>query len=118
MFYVLLFMLIFVIVYFGFYFFYDDALRKEKVNNIKILLVLINKFNLNKKEMDNRLVLKWVAIINSFIIAICTVIVDMLGIDKWYSFFVVAIIIVVLILVCYYIFGKVLHKKWGNKDGV
>jgi len=114
MFYILLFMVIFVIVFFCFYFFYDDALRKEKINNIKILQVLVKKFDLNEKEMDNKYVLRGVAIINSFIISLNTIIIDVIGIDKWYAFLIVMVLIIVLILLCYYIFGKLLNKKWGK----
>ncbi len=118
MFELLLFLVVFGIVLFILLLLYDNALKKDKISNIKSVVVLIDKFKLDKKKVDNKKLLNGVAIINSFIISETVVLVDMLGIYNIIWFVVAFINIVIMILICYTIYGKMLIKKWGKKDGV
>ena len=114
MFYFLLFLVIFVVIYLIFYYIFDDALKKEKDGTIKELSILQEKFDLDPSLVNKRSLLKGVSIINGFIIAITTIVVDIIGYDNIISYVVALVMIVALIFGCYFIYGKLLHKKWGK----
>ncbi len=119
MFHFLLFIVVFIIVYFAFRLFFEDALKREKKSDIKEVGVLKKLFNLDEKKIIYKELLKGVSIINAFIIGVTVVVVDIIGIEKVYWLFVALIVIVLLIIVCYYIYGKLLQKKWGeDKNGI
>ena len=118
MFELLLFTISFIILDVIFNLFYDDSLKKENVKKIKIIRVMTEKFSLDKNKIDNRSLLRGVSFINAFIISITLVIVDIIGIEKVYWFIIAFLVIVPLILLCYYIYGKILHKKWGKENGI
>ena len=114
MFELLLFTTSFIILNVIFNLFYDDALKKEKLSKIKTIPIMINKFNLDKKKVDNKSLLRGVSFINAFIISVTLVIVDFVGVEKIYWFLIAFVVIILLILICYYIYGKILQKKWGK----
>ncbi len=115
MFYLLLFVVIFLVIFFVFSLVFDDALRKDK-KVIKEIEVAKKLFKLDEKKIEVKKLLRGVSIINSFIISITVVIVDIIGIDKFYWLPIAFVIILALIFSCYYIYGKILHKKWGKDE--
>ena len=114
MFYFLLFLVIFTIIYLVFYYIFDDALKKEKEGTIKELIILQEKFDLDPSLIDKRGLLKGVSAINGFIIAITSIVVDIIGYENILSYIVALVMIIALIFACYFIYGKLLHKKWGK----
>lgn len=114
MFGVLIFMIAFVICYFIYYFIFDDMLKKEKYTKIKELVILTKNFNLDKKKLNYRKCLNGVAIINSFIISITMGVVVSLPLANIYKLLIAGVMIIVLIIGCYFAYGKYLNKKWGK----
>ena len=114
MFHLIIFIIIFIVSYFIFNTLYDDGLKKEKLSNIKILSVLIDKFSLDENQIVRKEILNTVSIINAFIIALVSTVVDILGIEKIYSYIIALVLIITLIFGIYYIYGKILNKKWGK----
>ena len=116
MFELLLFIVCFVIIYVLLSLLYEETLKKDSVKKISIIRVLTDYFKLDKKKVNNRELLKGVTLINSFIISLTVVAVDMIGITNILWFFVAIILIILLILLCYFIYGMILKKKWGIQD--
>ena len=116
MFSTIFFCVIFVLFYFIYYFIFDDMLKKKKYTKIRELVLLTNKFNLDKKKIDKRKCLNGVAIINGFIIALTATLVDFLKINISFTLLVAFVILMILIYVCYMSYGKYLQKKWGIKN--
>ncbi len=114
MFELLLFTTSFIVLNIVFNLFYDDSLKKEKLSKIKTIPIMIDKFSLDKNKVDNRALLRGVSFINAFIVSTTLVVVDFIGIEKIYWFIIAFIVIILLILICYYIYGKILQKKWGK----
>ncbi|MBQ8659284.1 MAG: hypothetical protein IJ475_00390 [Bacilli bacterium] len=111
----IMFALVFVIVYFVYYFIFDDMLKKEKYTKISELGLLVRKFNLDKKKMDYKKCLNGVAVINAFIISFTFTLIDFIEIDIIFTLLFAFVVLTVLILVCYFSYGKYLNKKWGKK---
>ena len=82
MFSLLFFVIVYLVVYFIYYMIFDDMLKKEKYTKISELVLLTNKFKLDKKKMDYRKCLKGIAMINAFIIGVTVVVVDLIGIKN------------------------------------
>ena len=118
LFYLVFFIVLFIAFYFLYYFIFDDMLRKEKYTKINELMFLTNYFKLDKKKMNYRQCLNGVAILNSFIISITIVIVNMIKINIMFVLFVAFFIMLILIYGGYMLYGKHCQKKWGKKDGV
>lgn len=114
----LLFIIIFVIVYLVFYFIYDDKLKKEKYTKISELVIFTKRFNLDKKKMNYKSFLNGIAIINAFIIAFTASIIDFIPLRIEFKLIIAFVVIMVLMLVMYFAYGRYLNKKWGKKDGV
>ncbi len=115
MFYVMTFIIAFIIIYFVYYFIFDDLLKKEKYTKISELVLLTKKFNLDKKKMDYRSALNGVSIINAFIMSFTMAFVLWIPIPDLFKLLVAFIIIIILIVSIYMIYGKMLSKKWGKK---
>ena len=73
-----------------------------------------HKIKLDKKKMDYRKCLTGVAMINSFIIALTVVVVDLIGLKNMIWFPIAIVMIFGLILLGYYLYGKYCEKKWGK----
>ena len=67
------------------------------------------------KKVDNKKLLKEVSIINAFIVAVTFIAVDLIGVAKPYWLAAALGIIIALIFICYAIYGKILHLKWGKE---
>ncbi len=113
MFYILFFSIVFFVVYIAFSLVYEDALRKDK-KTIKEIAVAKKIFDLDEKKIDNKRFLKEIAFINSFIIAITVIVVDLIGLNSFLWLPIAFGLILILIFSCYFIYGKILHRKWGN----
>lgn len=114
MFDIMFFTILFIVVYFAYYFIFDDMLKKERYTKISELVILTKKFNLDKKKMNYRKLLNGIAIINAFIIAFSTTLVELLPIDIMFKLAVAFVIILILIFSLYFAYGKYLNKKWGK----
>ena len=108
------FVIVYAIVFLAYYFIFDDMLKKEKYTKISELVLLTNKFKIDKKKMDYRKCLKGVAMINAFIWALVIVIVDFIGIGSMIWLPIALVLIFGLIILCYYLYGKHCEKKWGK----
>ena len=115
MFGVIMFFVVFVVAFLVYYLIFDDMLKKEKYARISELVLLTNKFNLEKNRKHYRSLLTGVAFINSFIIALTIAIVVSLKIDMAFRLMIAFVLMLVLIFSLYYIYGKQLQKKWGKK---
>jgi hypothetical protein len=111
----LFFAIVFIAAYFIYYMIFDDKLKKEKYTKISELVLLTNKFKIDKKKMDYRKCLKGVALINAFIIALTVVVVDLIGLSNMLWFPVAIVMLFGLLIICYYSYGKICEKKWGKK---
>lgn len=116
MFSIIFFFTLFVIFYFIYYFIFDDMLKKEKYTKIRELVLLTNKFKLDKKKMDYKKCLNGVAIINGAIIAFTATLIDLLNINISFTLLVAFVILMILIYVSYMLYGKYLQKKWGKEN--
>ena len=116
MFSLLLFFIIFFVVYFVYYFIFDDRLKKEKYTKITELVLLTNKFKLDKKRMHYKSALNGIAIINAFIVSFTIAIVDFIKVRIEFKLLIAFFIIVPLLIILYFSYGSHLHKKWGKKD--
>ena len=112
----LLFVITFLIVFLVFKVVLEDGLKRD-VKNVKEVETAKKLFNLDEEKIDKKELLTGVAIINAFIVATTFIVVDMIGLDKIYWFIAALAVILVLIVVCYFIYGKILYWKWGkDKD--
>ena len=112
----LLFMIIFAVMYFVYYFIFDDKLKKEKYTKISELVLLTNRFKLDKKKMNYRSALNGIAIINAFLISFTIAIIDFIPVRMEFKLLIAFFIIVTLMITLYFSYGSYLHKKWGKKD--
>ena len=106
MFGVIMFFVVFVVAFLVYYLIFDDMLKKEKYARISELVLLTNKFNLEKNRKHYRSLLTGVAFINSFIIALTIAIVVSLKIDMAFRLLIAFGLMLVLIFSLYYIYGK------------
>lgn len=111
----ILFGIVFVVVYLVYYFIFEDMLKKEKYAKISELGLLVRKFNLDKKKMDYKKCLNGVALMNAFIISFTFSLINILDINIVFTLMFAFVVMTILILVCYFSYGKYLNKKWGKK---
>jgi Na+(H+)/acetate symporter ActP len=111
----IMFALIFIVVYFVCYFIFDDMLKKEKYTKLTSLVLLTNRFNLDKKQMDYKSTMNGVAIINAFIIAFTFIVIDLIPVTIALKLVIGFVIMMILMFGLYISYGKKLQKKWGKK---
>lgn len=111
----IMFTLIFIVVYFVCYFIFDDMLKKEKYTKLTSLVLLTNKFNLDKKKMDYKSTMNGVAIINAFIISFTFTVIDLIPVIITLKLVIGFIIMIILMFGLYFSYGRKLQKKWGKK---
>lgn len=112
---IIMFLLIFIVVYFVCYFIFDDMLKKEKYTKLTSLVLLTNKFNLDKKQMDYKSTMNGVAIINAFIISFTFTVIDLIPVTNTLKLVIGFVIMLILVFGLYIGYGKKLQKKWGKK---
>jgi hypothetical protein len=115
---IIFFIIVFTVAYLFFSYIFNDMLKKEKYTKITELKFLTNHFKLDKKKCNYKELLNGCAIINAFIIGFTVALVDYINIYFVFKLSLAVIIIVVLLISLYMIYGKYLNKKWGNKDGI
>lgn len=111
----IMFAFIFVAVYFVCYYIFDDMLKKEKYTKLTSLVLLTNKFDLDKKKMDYKSTMNGVAIINAFIISFTFTIIDLIPVIITLKLVIGFVIMIILMFGLYFAYGKKLQKKWGKK---
>ena len=114
----MIFSIMFLTVYLVYYFIFDDMLKKEKYTKISELVLFTRKFNLDKKKMNYRFLLKGVSLINAFIMSFTATLTIFLPGQLFLKLLLAFVIIMVLIFSMYFAYGKYLNKKWGKEDGI
>lgn len=110
------FLVVFCISYIINYIFDAIKIKKNKLDNIMLISYVIKKFNINKNKINYKKELKWMALINSFIISsvgtfvscIDTYIILQLGIGF--------VLLFLLIYSLYEIYGRHLVKKIRREE--
>ena len=111
---ILFFIIMFIVVYFVYYMIFDDMLKKEKYTKISELMLITNKFKVDKKKMDYKKCLNGIALINAFIMSLTMAVVDLIGLKSIIWLPIALIMIFGLIIIMYYTYGKMCEKKWGK----
>ena len=111
----IMFVLLYSVIYVVFYFIFDDMLKKEKYTKLTSLVLLTNRFNLDKKQMDYKSTMNGVAIINAFIISFTFTVIDLIPVTNTLKLVIGFVIMLILMFGLYFSYGKKLQKKWGKK---
>ena len=111
---ILFFIIMFIVVYFVYYMIFDDMLKKEKYTKISELMLITNKFKVDKKKMDYKECLNGIALINAFIMSLTMAVVDLIGLKSIIWLPIALVMIFGLIIIMYYLYGKKCEKKWGK----
>ena len=119
MFTLILFIVSFLVVYFIYYFRFEELLKKERFTRISELVLLTRKFNLDKKKMNYKSALNGIAIINAFIVSFTIAVINLIPVEVYFKLLIAFPIMLILIFSLYISYGKRLKKKWGkDEDGV
>lgn len=108
------FCLVFFIVYFVY--FILVICRKKKLQKVKQsteILFLQKRFKLNLEKINVKFLAHSIAIINAFIIAVTFVVVELFD-NIIIKLMVAFVVLIVLILIIYSLFGRLLKKKEGK----
>ncbi len=90
-------------------------LKKKLGYNFIGVSYLVNKFRLNKAKVNLKKLINQLTVINSFIIAFVSTFICMLPMKLFWQLGLGFILLLILIYALYEIYGRRLHKKWGNK---
>ncbi len=105
-FFIILFVLVFLIEYI-----YDSRkIRKKKMDTIMITSYVINKFKLDKTKINYKKELKWMCLINSFIIAGVSTVVSCIDTYIILQLGIGFVLLFLLIYALYEIYGRHLKK--------
>ena len=105
-FFVVLFILVFLIEYI-----YDSRkIKKKKTDTIMITSYVINKFKLDKTKINYKKELKWICLINSFIIAGVSTVVSCIDTYIILQLGIGFVLLFLLIYALYEIYGRHLKK--------
>lgn len=91
--------------------------KKKKIKNISELDYLIYKFKLNEKKLKKEDVIKWISLINSFIISVVSSIIMLLPFKIMWLMLIAFVLLFGLIYSLYEIYGRHL-KKQEKKEGI
>lgn len=130
----IIFLVLFVLIGFGNYFFNlkrkyknKDKIKKVKKKtkknkkkhkyefNIMELSYLINKFKLDVNKMDMLYVLKWISFLDAFIISFTSAVIIIIPLGIMWQFLIGFVMVFGLIYAIYEIFGRYLVKKGWQK---
>ena len=106
-FFVVLFLIIFVINYIFDYY----KIKKNKLDNIMLTSYVIKKFNINKNKINYRKELKWMSLINSFIISSVGTFVSCIDTYIFLQLGIGFVLLFLLIYALYEIYGRHLVNK-------
>ena len=90
--------------------------KKDKKVYIVELQYLINRFNLDIKKIDLDYVIKWIAFINAFIIALTSSVIMLIPWHMIFQLLVGFVLLLGLIYSLYEIYGRHLVKKGWKKQ--
>lgn len=111
----LLFILSFIIIYLVYYLVVVSRKKGiEAFKKGKQVLFFKNAYNLNLKKLDYKKFANSLALTNAFIIAFTVTVIEIINKSLTLKLLVGFIILIPLILVSYYILGKIYKKKEGK----
>ncbi len=112
--YFLIFLISFLIVYFVYYFIVVNRKKGlEAFKNGKQVMFFKNAYKLDLKKLDYKKFANSLSLVNAFIISITLVIIEFVPGLIW-KLLVSLVLLTPLILICYYILGKIYKKKEGK----
>lgn len=85
--------------------------ENKKKKTIGEIDYLANKFQLDKKKLNENQVIVWISLINSFIISLVSSIIFLLPFKMFINMFIAFILLLGLIYSLYEIYGRYLQKK-------
>lgn len=106
-FFVVLFLIVFVINYIFDYY----KIKKNKTENIMLTSYVIKKFNINKNKINYKKELKWMSLINSFIISSVGTFVSCIDTYIFLQLGIGFVLLFLLIYALYEIYGRHLLNK-------
>jgi len=110
-------LIVFVLIFIVNYFLYVRKKKKFNKNQIPVkLYYIVNLYKLNIKKIKYRNFLWTYAALNSFIIATIYIIVMYLVKGFVLQILIGAVLLVLLIIICYGLLGRYYQKKEGNKN--
>lgn len=110
------FLVLFTIVYTINYVFDYRKIKKKKYDNIMLMSYVIKKFEINKNKINYRKELKWMTLINSFIIAGVGTFVSCLDTYIFIQLGLGFVLLFLLIYSLYEIYGRHLVNKIGRDE--
>ncbi len=105
------FLVLFVLLYIVNYMLDYIKIKKNKLDNIMLMSYVVKKFKLNKSKINYQKELKWMTLINSFIIASVGTIVTCIDIPIFLQLGLGFVLLFLLIYSLYEIYGRHLVNK-------
>lgn len=110
------FLVLFVIFYIIHYIFDAIKIKKNKLDNIMLMSYVIKKFKINKNKINYKKELKWMALINSFIISSVATFVSCIDTYIFLQLGIGFVLLFLLIYSLYEIYGRHLLKKIRREE--
>ena len=113
--FIILFFVSFLIVYLAYYLVIvrrDKGLEAFKKG--KQVLFFKNVYKLDLKKLDYKKFANSLSLVNAFIIAVTVTVIEMIDVSLTFKLLISIVVLVPLILICYYILGKIYKKKEGK----
>lgn len=110
------FLVLFVIFYIIHYIFDAIKIKKNKLDNIMLMSYVIKKFKINKNKINYKKELKWMALINSFIISSVGTFVSCIDTYIFLQLGIGFVLLFLLIYSLYEIYGRHLAKKIRREE--
>ncbi len=119
--YIIVFGIVFVVVSVIYYIILRRSSKKKKLNKIKEITILVNRYNLDIKKINKNDVFMVMSFINGFIISLVSLILMVIPFDNYLyillGFVVGFFVLMLMIYACYEIYGRYLNKRIGvDKD--
>lgn len=113
--YIILFLISFLIVYLAYYLI---IVRRDKgieaFKKGKQVLFFKNAYKLNLRKLDYKKFANNLSLVNAFIIAFTVTVIEMVSVSLPLKLLISIVILIPLMLICYYILGRVYKKKEGK----
>ncbi len=110
------FLVLFIIGYIINYIFDFIKIKKNKLENIMLMSYVIKKFKINKNKINYKSELKWMALINSFIISSVGTFVSCIDTYIFLQLGIGFVLLFLLIYSLYEIYGRHLVKKIRREE--
>ncbi len=115
--YMVMFAVIFFIVSILYYILLRVLNKKKKLKDIKEIMFLVLKYNLDIKKLKKNNIFFVMALINSFIISLVSMIIMLVPFDNYIfillGFSLGFVILLLMIYACYEIYGRFLNERYG-----